>query len=67
MPPHAAMTGSKALRTELSSPTNISCLISIPTPKKKMAIRASFTKAISDMGSPWWGKKMKSLNRVSIG
>ena len=50
MPPQAAMTGSSALRAELSSPTSSSCLISMPTTKKKMAIKASLTKVVSDMG-----------------
>ena len=43
IPPKAAMIGSKAFLGEDSSPTSSSCLISSPTRKKKMAIKASLT------------------------
>jgi len=52
MPPQAAITGSSAFLKELNSPTKISSLISNPTTKKKMAIKASFTKANKVIGSP---------------
>jgi hypothetical protein len=45
MPPRAASTGSIAFGRLESSPSTISRLISIPTTKKKIAIRASFTQA----------------------
>jgi len=43
IPPRAAITGSRAFLGEESSPTRSSCLISSPTRKKKIAIRASLT------------------------
>ena len=53
IPPQAAITGSKALRGVESSPTKISRLISKPTEKKNMAIKASLINASRFMLDPW--------------
>ena len=52
MPPTAAMHGSSAFFTLESEPRRISCLISSPTTKKKMAIRPSFTQPRSERAWP---------------
>ena len=52
MPPQAATTGSKAFRGEESSPTSSSRLISNPTEKKKIAMRASLMKSSNVIGLP---------------
>ena len=48
-PPTAASMGRSARRGFLSSPTHISYLSSMPTSKKKIAIRKSFTNASTEI------------------
>ena len=45
MPPKAPKIGNAARRMSASSPCTISCLISMPTKKKKMAISRSLIQA----------------------
>ena len=52
IPPRAAITGSVARRTEASSPTSNSRLISRPTTKKNTTIRPSFTQWDNGFASP---------------
>ena len=63
MPPRAPKMGSAARRMSASSPCTISCLISMPTRKKKMAIKASLIQActgkrswerVSSISQTWW-------------
>ncbi len=48
MPPAAAIAGRSAWGSVLSSPWTSSCLISIPTTKKKSAMSPSFTSPSSE-------------------
>ena len=48
-PPTAASMGSRAWRGRRSSPTVISYFSSIPTSRKKIAIKKSFTKSSTDI------------------
>ena len=61
MPPSAAKIGSAACRTEASSPTRISRLISSPTTKKNTAIRPSLIQWCSDSVSAKPGTPMVSF------